>query len=154
MLKEGDLAPDFVLPDENGEPVRLTDFRGRWVVLYFYPKDNTSGCTKEAIEFRDLHEQFAARNAVILGVSKDGQKSHQNFKSKYALPFKLLSDESTEVQQQYGVWQEKSMYGRKFMGTVRSTFLIDDEGRIRKVWPKVKVTGHAEDVLKSLEEMA
>ncbi len=153
-LKEGDPAPDFVLPDENGHKVKLSDFRGKRVILYFYPKDNTSGCTKEAIEFRDLHDDFLAKNAVILGISKDGQKSHQNFKAKYDLPFQLLSDESTEVQQAYGVWQEKSMYGRKYMGTVRSTFLIDENGMIRKIWPKVKVTGHASEVLKALDELA
>ncbi|RME01567.1 MAG: thioredoxin-dependent thiol peroxidase [Calditrichaeota bacterium] len=150
MLKEGDQAPDFELPDENGNPVRLSDFRGKKVVLYFYPKDNTSGCTKEAINFRDQYAQFQKLNAVILGVSKDSPKSHQNFKSKYDLPFPLLADESTQVMQKYGVWQEKSMYGRKYMGTVRTTFLIDEHGVIQKIWPKVKVTGHEKQVLSAL----
>ncbi len=153
MLKEGDVAPDFTLPDENGEPVRLSDFRGKRVILYFYPKDNTSGCTREACDFRDHFPDFRAADAVVLGVSKDGQKSHQNFKRKYDLPFKLLSDESTEVMQKYGVWQEKSMYGRKYMGTVRSTFLIDENGTIQRIWPKVKVAGHAEEVLKALQAL-
>ncbi len=152
-MKEGDKAPDFTLPDQNGKPVQLSSFQGKKVVLYFYPKDNTSGCTREACDFRDHFPDFTSLDAVILGVSKDGQKSHANFAQKYELPFTLLSDESTEVMQQYGVWQEKSMYGRKYMGTVRSTFLIDEQGVIRKIWPKVKVAGHAEQVLKAIKAL-
>ncbi len=152
-MTAGEKAPDFTLPDQNGNPVTLSSFRGKKVILYFYPKDNTSGCTKEACEFRDHFPDFSSADAVILGVSKDGQKSHANFAAKYQLPFTLLSDESTEVMQQYGVWQEKSMYGRKYMGTVRTTFLIDEQGVIQKVWPKVRVTGHAEQVLAALREL-
>ncbi len=151
-MTAGEKAPDFTLPDQNGNPVTLSAFRGKKVILYFYPKDNTSGCTKEACDFRDHFPDFSSADAVILGVSKDGQKSHANFAAKYQLPFTLLSDESTEVMQQYGVWQEKSMYGRKYMGTVRTTFLIDEQGVIQKVWPKVRVTGHAEQVLAALRE--
>lgn len=153
MLKEGDPAPDFTLPDENGRLVRLSDFRGHPVVLYFYPKDNTSGCTKEAVAFRDSYPEFQALNAVILGVSKDGQKSHQDFKSRYNLPFSLLSDEDTSVMQKYDVWQEKSMYGRKYMGTVRTTFLIDEKGIIRRIWRNVKVNGHDQEVLEALRTL-
>ncbi len=152
-MTAGEKAPDFTLPDQNGNPVTLSSFRGKKVILYFYPKDNTSGCTKEACDFRDHFPDFSSADAVILGVSKDGQKSHANFAAKYQLPFTLLSDESTEVMQQYGVWQEKSMYGRKYMGTVRTTFLIDEQGVIQKVWPKVRVTGHAEQVLAALREL-
>ncbi|HHL71087.1 MAG TPA: thioredoxin-dependent thiol peroxidase [Bacteroidetes bacterium] len=152
-MTAGEKAPDFTLPDQNGNPVTLSAFRGKKVILYFYPKDNTSGCTKEACDFRDHFPDFSSADAVILGVSKDGQKSHANFAAKYQLPFTLLSDESTEVMQQYGVWQEKSMYGRKYMGTVRTTFLIDEQGVIQKVWPKVRVTGHAEQVLAALREL-
>ena len=152
-MTAGEKAPDFTLPDQNGNPVTLSAFRGKKVILYFYPKDNTSGCTKEACDFRDHFPDFSSADAVILGVSKDGQKSHANFAAKYQLPFTLLSDESTEVMQQYGVWQEKSMYGRKYMGTVRTTFLIDEQGVIQKVWPKVRVAGHAEQVLAALREL-
>ena len=153
MVKEGDRAPDFSLPTwPDGRPVRLSDFRGQWVVLYFYPKDMTSGCTKEACQFRDLHPEFEKVHAVVLGVSKDSLKSHEKFANKYELPFRLLSDEDTGVAQAYGVWVEKSMYGRKYMGMERSTFLIDPEGNIRRVWRKVKVPGHAEAVLEALKE--
>jgi len=153
MLKQGDMAPDFTLPDEQGRPVKLSDFRGKNVVLYFYPKDNTSGCTREAIDFRDHLDALDAKNAVVLGVSKDGQRSHQKFHEKYDLRFHILSDEDTNVMQEYGVWQEKSMYGRKYMGTVRATFLIDASGRIAKIWPKVKVTGHVDEVLQAVSEV-
>lgn len=153
MVKEGERAPDFELPSwPEGKPVRLSDFRGKWVVLYFYPKDMTSGCTKEACQFRDLHPQFEKVSAVVLGVSKDSLKSHQKFAEKYNLPFRLLSDENAGVAQAYGVWVEKSMYGRKYMGMERSTFLIDPEGIVRRVWRKVKVDGHADEVLKAIEE--
>ena len=150
MLKEGDMAADFTLPDEQGKPVKLSDFRGKKVVLYFYPKDNTSGCTREAIDFRDHLSELETLNTVVLGVSKDGQKSHRNFHEKYELGFHILSDEDMQVMQEYGVWQEKSMYGRKYMGTVRATFLIDENGRIAKVWPKVKVAGHVDAVREAI----
>ncbi len=155
MLQEGQKAPEFELPNEVGEVVRLADLRGRNVVLYFYPKDNTPGCTKEACGFRDLQAEFEKHNTVILGVSPDSVKSHQNFSQKYGLPFPLLSDPEKQVLQAYGVWKEKSMYGRKYMGVERTTFVIDREGVIRKIYPKVKVTQHPEAVLefvKGLEQ--
>lgn len=153
MLQEGQVAPDFTITDDSGETVRLSDFRGRNVVLYFYPKDDTPGCTKEACGFRDLQSEFDKLDAVILGVSPDSVKSHQNFKNKYELPFPLLSDDNKEVLQLYDVWKEKSMYGKKYMGVERTTFVIDKEGNICKIFPKVKVPQHPEtvlDVVKSL----
>ncbi|MFQ5602373.1 MAG: thioredoxin-dependent thiol peroxidase [bacterium] len=147
MLQEGQRAPEFTVKNHENEEVSLSDFRGRNVVLYFYPKDNTSGCTKEACGFRDLRAEFERVNAVILGVSPDSVKSHRNFISKYDLPFPLLSDVDKEVVQLYGVWQEKSMYGRKYLGVVRTTYVIDSEGIIRKIYPKVKVTEHPQAVL-------
>ncbi len=149
-LKVGDPAPDFSLPTDGGGQVALKDLRGKKVVLYFYPKDDTSGCTKEACAFRDAQPDFSAANAVVLGVSKDGVASHEKFKTKHDLPFTLLSDEDGKVCEAYGVWVEKSMYGRKFMGIERATFLIDEEGVIREIWRKVKVSGHAEAVLKAV----
>lgn len=154
MIKEGDKAPDFELPGyPEGHPVRLLDFRGKWVVLYFYPKDMTSGCTKEACQFRDTLPDFKNTNAVILGVSKDSLNSHAKFAAKYNLPFTLLSDEKTDVATLFGTWVEKSLYGRTFMGMERTTFLIDPKGVVRKVWRKVKVPGHADAVLKVLKEL-
>jgi len=147
MLQEGQAAPDFTVKNDDGETVRLSDYRGRNVILYFYPKDNTPGCTKEACGFRDLQADFEKVNSVILGVSPDSVKSHQNFKNKYELPFTLLSDDNKEVVQLYGVWKEKSMYGKKYMGVERTTFVIDKEGKIRKIFPKVKVPQHPEAVL-------
>jgi len=155
VLQEGQKAPEFELPNETGEVVRLADLRGRNVVLYFYPKDNTPGCTKEACGFRDLQAEFEKHSTVILGVSPDSVKSHQDFSQKYGLPFPLLSDPEKQVLQAYGVWKEKSMYGRKYMGVERTTFVIDREGVIRKIYPKVKVTQHPEAVLefvKGLEQ--
>lgn len=153
MLKEGQAAPEFKVKNDLGEEVSLSDFRGKNVVLYFYPKDNTSGCTKEACGFRDLQSEFAKYNAVILGVSPDSVKSHQNFKNKYELPFPLLSDENKGLVQKYDVWKEKSMYGRKYMGVERTTFVIDQEGKIRKIFPKVKVPQHPEAVLEVVKEL-
>lgn len=153
MLKEGQAAPNFKVKNDRGEEVSLSDFRGKNVVLYFYPKDNTSGCTKEACGFRDLQSQFAKHDAVILGVSPDSVKSHQNFKSKYELPFPLLSDENKDLVQKYGVWKEKSMYGRKYMGVERTTFVIDKDGKIDKIFPKVKVPQHPEAVLEVIKEL-
>ncbi len=151
MLKEGNKAPQFTLPDDEGGKVSLKDFLGNKVVLYFYPKDMTSGCTQEACDFRDAFPEFEKLNAVILGVSPDPVKSHQKFKEKYDLPFKLLSDEDKKVLEKYGVWQEKSMYGRKYMGVVRTTVVIDENGKVMKIFPKVKVKGHVEEVKKVLE---
>ncbi len=143
-------APDFVAIASDGKPVRLQDFRGKWVVLYFYPKDDTPGCTREACSFRDGIRRIQAMNAVVLGVSPDGVKSHDKFKTKYNLPFPLLADEDHKLSQDYGVWKEKTMYGRKLMGIERSTFLIDPDGRIHRSWRKVKVDGHADEVLDEL----
>jgi peroxiredoxin Q/BCP len=143
----GDKAPDFILPTDGGGKISLKDLKGKSVVLYFYPKDDTSGCTAEACAFRDAIPDFSKVNAEIVGISKDPVKSHDKFKAKYDLPFPLASDEDGKVCEAYGTWVEKSMYGRKYMGIERSTFLIDRKGVIRNVWRKVKVPSHAEDVL-------
>jgi peroxiredoxin Q/BCP len=150
MIRIGATAPDFTAPADGGGTVRLKDLRGKKVVLYFYPKDNTPGCTTESCEFRDAHEQFLAKGAVILGVSPDSVKSHDKFKQKFDLPFALISDEDHKIAEAYGVWQEKSMYGRKYMGIVRSTFVIDEKGKIAAIYDKVKVDGHAADVLQKV----
>jgi peroxiredoxin Q/BCP len=150
MLQEGDKAPDFKAVTDAGETVSLKDLRGKKVVLYFYPKDNTSGCTKEACDFRDNMARVKRKGALVYGVSPDSEKSHQNFKTKYDLNFPLIVDSSKEIAEAYGVWKEKSMYGRKFMGIERSTFLIDEQGKIEKIWRKVKVTGHVDEVLEAL----
>ena len=147
MLKTGDKAPDFKLKSDSGETFTLKDFRGKKVVLYFYPKDMTSGCTAEACDFRDNIKKIEKKNTVVIGVSADSIDSHKKFKDKYELPFTLLSDESKKMLNDYGVWKEKSMYGKKYMGIVRTTFLIDEKGRIEKVWEKVNVNGHAEEIL-------
>ncbi len=151
MIEEGKKAPDFKLKNQDGETVSLKDFKGKNVVLYFYPKDNTSGCTKEACNFRDEFPKFKNVDAVILGVSPDSVASHKKFAEKYDLPFSLLSDEEKIVLEEYGVWQEKSMYGRKYMGVVRTTVIIDENGKIRKIFPKVKVEGHNKEVLEALK---
>lgn len=151
MLDEGKKAPDFTLPRDGGEEVSLSDFRGQKVVLYFYPKDNTSGCTTQACEFRDQHPDFQKLDTVILGVSPDSVRSHQGFRDKHELTFPLLADTEHKVAEAYGVWKEKSMYGRKYWGIERSTFLIDEDGRLQKVWRKVKARGHAQEVLAALE---
>ena len=150
MLTEGTLAPDFTLPTDTGEPLTLSSLRGRWVVLYAYPKDDTSGCTTQACEFRDLFPRFDATRAVILGISPDSVKSHQKFKAKYQLPFTLLADEEKVALQAYDLWKEKSMYGRKYMGVERTTVVIDPEGRIARVFEKVKPAGHAALVMAAL----
>lgn len=148
MLTEGQKAPDFTLQSTGDKTVSLSDFKGKQIVcLYWYPKDNTPGCTKEACSFRDLEQEFKDAGAVILGVSIDNLKSHENFASKHSLPFPLLSDEDKSVSTAYGVFKEKSMYGKTFMGIERTTFVIDKEGIIRKIWPKVKVDGHVDEVL-------
>jgi peroxiredoxin Q/BCP len=145
-LEVGRPAPQFSLKDKDGKVVQLKDLHGQWVVLYFYPKDDTPGCTREACAFRDDHELLSESNAVVLGVSPDRAESHQKFAKKYGLPFTLLTDENHAVAETYGAWGEKSLYGRRFMGMIRSTFLIDPEGKIAHVWPKVKVDGHSEAV--------
>lgn len=150
MLKPGDKAPDFTLTDTNGEPVSLADLKGQTVVLYFYPKDNTPGCTKEACSFRDDYKSFAKKKIVVLGVSPDGQSSHQKFTQKFKLPFLLLSDPDHKVASAYGAWGKKKLYGREFMGILRSTFVIDPAGKIAHVFEKVKVDDHAGDLLKVL----
>lgn len=149
-LKPGMKAPSFSLVGLNGEKVSLKNFLGKKVILYFYPKDLTSGCTKEACDFRDSLPQFENIDAVILGISKDDIKTHKKFQEKYSLPFDLLSDETGEVCEKYGVWKEKSMYGRKYMGIERTTFIIDEAGKIAKIFPKVKVNGHVNEILEFL----
>jgi peroxiredoxin Q/BCP len=150
---EGSAAPAFTLATDTGETVKLSDFKGSTVVLYFYPKDDTSGCTTEACEFRDLFPRFKKGKAIILGVSPDSVKSHAKFKKKYDLPFTLLADEGHAVADAYGVWVEKSMYGRKYMGVERTTFVIGPTGKIQRVFAKVKAGGHAEEVAEALREL-
>jgi thioredoxin-dependent peroxiredoxin len=148
----GDTAPDFDLADASGRRVRLGDFKGKKaVVLYFYPKDDTPGCTKEACEFRDAVKKFTSKKAVVLGVSPDTLKSHDKFIDKFELPFELLSDADHAVAEKYGVWVEKSMYGRKYMGIERSTFVIDPEGKLKAEFRKVKVDGHVDEVLAAVK---
>lgn len=146
-------APDFTLPNEKGVPVSLSDFRGKKVILYFYPKDMTPGCTMEACDFRDHYQSFAELNAVILGVSTDSAERHQKFIGKYDLPFSLLVDENHEVCEKYGVWVLKKNYGKEYMGIERSTFLIDEDGVVLKEWRKVRVKNHIEEVLNYLREL-
>jgi peroxiredoxin Q/BCP len=150
----GQAAPDFDLPTEGGGRVRLKDFSGRTVVLYFYPKDDTSGCTKEATGFAEAYADFKVAGAEVIGVSKDSTASHDKFKAKYQLPFPLGSDQDGRVVEAYGTWVEKSMYGRKYMGIDRSTFLIDGSGTIRQAWRKVKVPGHVDEVLAATKAVA
>lgn len=146
----GDVAPDFTVTADGDHPVNLSDFRGKTVVLYFYPKDDTPGCTKEACGFRDAQATLQARNAVVIGVSVDGGKSHARFKEKYALPFPLAADEDKTIVGRYGVWVEKRNYGKTYMGTERTTFVIDQRGKVAKVFRKVKVDGHVQAVLDAL----
>ena len=150
MLKVGSKALDFTAPTDGGGKVSLKDFKGKTVVLYFYPKDNTSGCTAQACDFRDTTAQFKKKKVVVLGVSPDSVKSHDNFKSKFELPFPLLADEDHKIAEKFGVWKEKSMYGRTYMGIERSTFVIDADGTVAKVMRKVKPDTHADDVLAAL----
>ena len=151
VLNSGDKAPDFNLPKDGGGSLSLGDLAGQKIVLYFYPKDDTSGCTQEAIEFNQLKSEFGAAGATIIGVSPDPVKSHLKFKTKHGLDLTLISDESKSMLEAYGVWAEKSMYGRKYMGVERTTFLIDEQGIITKIWNKVKVPGHAAEVLASVK---
>jgi len=153
MLEEGRKAPGFSLPSDSGKTIALEDFKGRnKVVLYFYPKDDTSGCTAQACEFRDNWKAVQAAGAVVLGVSPDGVASHGKFKGKYQLPFPLLADEDHAVAEAYGAWGEKSMYGRKYHGILRTTFVIGTDGKIEKVFQKVKPKGHAAEVLAALKD--
>jgi peroxiredoxin Q/BCP len=152
-LKVGNKAPSFKLKNQDGKTISLSDFKGKPVVLYFYPKDDTSGCTKEACNFRDEFPKFGKMKAEIIGVSADSVESHKKFAQKYKLPFNLLSDEKKEVLEKYGVWQEKSMYGKKYMGIVRSTFIIDGAGKISNIFPKVKVDNHNQEVMEALKEL-
>jgi len=149
-LEKGALAPSFSAPDETGKVHSLAGYKGKTLVLYFYPKDSTPGCTTQACDFRDRYQTFLEKGAVVLGVSPDSAKSHQNFKQKQQLPFPLLVDEEKKIIQAYGVWKEKSMYGRKFMGIERSTFVIGPDGRLKDVIRKVSVSGHAQSLLETL----
>jgi len=149
-LEIGDKAPDFTLPTDGDGLVSLGKFKGQKVVLYFYPKDDTSGCTAEACAFRDMFPRFKKMDAVVIGISRDSVASHEKFKKKYELPFTLASDDKGKVTEAYGVWVQKSMYGRKYMGIERATFLIDEKGKIEQIWHRVKVPGHADEVLKAV----
>jgi peroxiredoxin Q/BCP len=152
MVEKGDQAPDFTLPSDDGGRVSLSDFEGRRLVLYFYPKDNTPGCTRQACDLRDEMPSFEALGVAVVGVSPDGIAAHRKFKSKYDLNFTLLADEDHEVAKAYGVWKQKSMYGRKYLGIERSTFLIGADGRVEEVWRRVRAKGHAEMVAARLED--
>ena len=152
MLKEGDDAPVFTTKNQSGEDIKLADLRGKRVVLYFYPKDDTPGCTKEACSLRDSFDIFEDKGIKIFGVSTDSEKSHQKFISKYSLPFDLLADTEKEIVNAYGVWGEKMNYGKKYMGINRMTFLIDEDGKIAKIFKKVKVDEHADEVLRAFGE--
>lgn len=152
-LKTGDKAPTFDLPTDSGGQVNLAKLAGKNVVLYFYPKDDTPGCTIEAKDFRDLKADFDVSNTVIIGLSRDDVKSHDKFKQKFCLPFQLASDEDGKVCEAYGVWVEKSMYGKKYMGIERTTVLIDTQGKIAQLWNKVKVEGHAKEVLEAAKAL-
>jgi len=151
-LKEGNKAPDFAVQDDKGNTVRLKDLRGKKIVLYFYPKDDTPGCTKEACSFRDSFAKFKKRGIEVLGVSTDNEKSHQKFIKKYDLPFRLLADTGREISEAYGTYGEKKFMGRTYMGNHRMTFMIDEKGKIKKIFSKVKPEEHAEEVLKAFEE--
>ena len=152
MLEMNQKAPDFTLPDKDGNPVSLSGFLGKKVVLYFYPKDNTPGCTRQACAFAAAYEGFKAKNVAVIGISKDSTASHQKFAQKHNLPFILLSDPQLQAIEAYGVWQEKKLYGKTSMGVVRTTFVIDEEGRIEKIMPKVKPDTNAAEILAYLEE--
>lgn len=149
MIEENEIAPDFTTTNQTGEEIRLSDYRGKRVVLYFYPKDDTPGCTKEACSFRDADEVYKEKNIKVFGVSTDSEKAHQKFISKYSLPFDLLADTEKEIVTAYGVYGEKSMYGKKYMGINRTTFLIDEAGKVIKVFKKINVSEHASEVLEA-----
>lgn len=154
FVEPGRKAPAFTLMDQTGRKHKLADYAGKWVVLYFYPKDATSGCTKQACQFRDAKPEIDRRDVVVLGVSPDDVRSHEKFAAKEALNFPLLADDGAEICGKYGVWQQKSMYGRKYMGVVRTTYLIDPQGKVAHRFDKVKVPGHAETVLTKLDELS
>jgi thioredoxin-dependent peroxiredoxin len=149
-LDIGDKAPDFTLPTDGGGSVTLSKLKGKNVVLYFYPKDDTTGCTAEACAFRDTFPRFKKLDAAVIGISRDSVASHDKFKKKYELPFTLAADTEGKVTEAYGVWVEKSMYGRKYMGIERATFVLDEKGKIAQIWHKVKVPGHADEVMKAV----
>jgi peroxiredoxin Q/BCP len=154
MIKEltvGDQAPELSIPDQQGKTVTLKSFKGKQIVLYFYPKDDTPGCTKESCDFRDVESQILRAGGAIVGVSMDGKESHQKFIKKFGLPFPLLSDEEAAISKAYGVYKEKNMYGRKYWGIERSTFVINPEGKVKAIFRKVNVDGHADEVLKALK---
>ncbi|MBN2852697.1 MAG: thioredoxin-dependent thiol peroxidase [Clostridia bacterium] len=151
MLKVGDKVKDFTLTGDDGNEVSLSSFRGKKVVIYFYPKDNTPGCTKEACSFRDAYDDILENGAVVLGISKDSVKSHQKFKGAFKLPFYLLSDPDNKVIEDFGAWQEKSMYGKTYMGIVRSTYIIDEKGFVSKVFPKVSPDEHGKEIVSALK---
>jgi peroxiredoxin Q/BCP len=153
MLEIGQPAPDFALPDQRGQTITLSKLRGSPVVLYFYPRDNTPGCTKEACAFRDARTDYEKASAKVIGVSPDTVQSHQKFVEKFALPFTLVADPDHKVCELYGVWKEKNMYGKKSIGVVRSTFVIDAKGVIRKIYPRVKVDGHSDEVLEAIKAL-
>jgi len=150
LLSVGDKAPAFSTTDQDGKPVKLSDYKGKKIVLYFYPKDDTPGCTKEACHFRDAWPKLRKKKVEVIGVSVDDPKSHRKFIDKFSLPFTLLADTDKKIVNDYGVWGEKSMYGRKDMGTNRVTYLIDEKGKIAAVWPKVKVDDHVDEVLEAV----
>ncbi len=152
LVNEGDQAPNFSLKADDGKKVSLSDFKGKKIILYFYPRDGTPGCTTEAIEFKNLARDFEKENVIIIGISNDNIQSHKKFKEKYDLPFTLLSDPESKVLNQYGVWKEKNLYGKKFMGTERTTFIIDEKGIVKKVYRKVKPKGHAQICLIDLKQ--
>lgn len=147
VLKEGTKAVDFTLNDQNGQAYKLSDYKGQAIILYFYPKDDTPGCTAEACSFRDNYSEFKKRKVIVIGVSVDDEKSHKKFVDKYKLPFILLADPEKKVVQKYGVWGEKSFMGRKYLGTTRATFIIDKDFKIKKIFPKVSVPGHTKEIL-------
>lgn len=147
MLQEGSAAPDFSLEDETGATVSLASFKGKTAIVYFYPKDDTPGCTKEACGFRDVYDQILAKGAVVIGISPDKAASHGKFRAKYELPFVLLSDPEHTTLEAYGAWGEKAMYGKKYMGVIRSTVVVGPDGKIQKIFPKVSPEGHAEEIL-------
>lgn len=152
-LKAGEKAPKFELPDQDEKPHKLSDYKGEWLLLYFYPRDNTPGCTIEACTLRDSYPDFKKLKITILGISKDSVKSHSGFAAKHKLPFTLLSDEDKEMQKAYGVWQKKKFMGREYMGTQRMSFLIDPKGQIAKIYPNVKPLHHAKEVLEDLKNI-
>jgi peroxiredoxin Q/BCP len=153
LIAEGDKAPNFSLEADDGTTVTRESLAGKSVVLFFYPKDDTSGCTKEACDFRDAFPRFGKVDAVVIGVSPDSLESHRKFKNKYQLPYRLLSDEGHKVADSFGVWKEKSMYGRKYMGIERTTVIIDRKGRVARIFPKVKIPGHIQEVEKAVREL-